>query len=80
MVYLLKKKGLREEIMRAKAEKSSFETENFTLRQEIEAKNREIKNNYELYRSQKLEYENFLKQVFNFFSKILNIMLLFETF
>lgn len=49
--------------MRSKAEKNSIESENYALRQEIESKNKEIKNNYELYRSQKLEHETFINQV-----------------
>ena len=54
--------------MKLKSEKSNTENENYTLRQEIESKNKEIKNNYDLYKSLKNEHESFLQHVILIFN------------
>ena len=64
--------------MKLKSEKSNTENENYTLRQEIESKNKEIKNNYDLYKSLKNEHESFLQHVINSFFLKLIFFLLFS--
>jgi len=61
--------------MRLKSEKSNVENENFALRQEIDSKIKEVKNNYDLYKAQRAEHESFLKQVIIFEPFILNLFL-----
>jgi len=54
--------------LKTKSEKNAAETENFSLRQELQSKSREIIENFDLYKTQKTEYDSYSKQV-NFLSK-----------